>query len=352
MKRQLPFAVAIIAALALVTSCSSVAPPAASVNSTEISRSEFQRDLDALAGNKQLVKYYKGQGLELVPSGGGFDSASGAAWLSSIVSQVIVDKAFSDRDLKVTKADVAAAKKELAESQTFGGPKVFAKFPKWFQTELAERQARASALGASLPKPEAPPEAELRTLFDEQGAAFCPSGKIVGHVLVETSEEASAVKTALADGGDFAAIAKEKSIDKGSGAQDGLLTCIDSQDWGKYDQAFRDAAVATEVGTISEPVKTQFGYHLITVKDFTFENARPFLEAVVARQTENPVSVLVNSKLDKAKLKVDPRFGRVVRDAKGTRIDPPKKSETRRKPTTPSTTPDSKAPQGGTTQTT
>ena len=82
------------------------------------------------------------------------------------------------------------------------------------------------------------------------------------HILVATEEEAKEIIKELKDGGDFAAIAKEKSTDTASGAEGGDLGWFSV---GKMVEEFNDAAYALEVNTISEPVKSDFGYHIIEV---------------------------------------------------------------------------------------
>lgn len=347
MKRLLPLLAAVLGAAVLASGCSSTTRPvAASVNGTEITRQDLDDDLDALAQNEDFVKYYEDQGVELVPASGGFAAPSSSAWLSSLVSQAVVDDEVDRRGLEVTNADRTEAEQAIAQSETFGGTKIFGKFPKWFREELAQRQARTAALAASLAEETQATETELRSIYEQNREAFCPSGRLVAHILVATPEEATAVETELAAGADFAELARTRSTDTGSGPVGGLLTCIDSQEWAQYDQTFREGAAALEIGEISQPVQTQFGYHVITVKDFTFENARPFLEAAV-QQNQNPVSTFVNRKLAKAKLRVDPRYGKVVRDAQGTRIEPPTAPEPRTRPS-PETTSSTTPLQGGT----
>ena len=70
-------------------------------------------------------------------------------------------------------------------------------------------------------------------------------------------------------------VAQQVSTDTGSAAQGGLLMCqVDSAQWSQLDATFRAGAEATPVGTLSAPVQTQFGYHVIEVLDLTRENAR------------------------------------------------------------------------------
>lgn len=84
------------------------------------------------------------------------------------------------------------------------------------------------------------------------------------HILVETEEEAKAVIVELDGGADFAELARERSTGP-SGASGGELPPFQA---GQMVPEFSDAAFAMEVGTYSsEPVKTQFGFHVIKVED-------------------------------------------------------------------------------------
>jgi parvulin-like peptidyl-prolyl isomerase len=82
------------------------------------------------------------------------------------------------------------------------------------------------------------------------------------HVLVETEEEANAVYERLQNGEDFATVAREVSQDTGSAERGGDL---DWQPRSFFVKEFGDAAFTQEIGEIGEPVKTDFGYHIIQV---------------------------------------------------------------------------------------
>ena len=83
------------------------------------------------------------------------------------------------------------------------------------------------------------------------------------HILVQTEEEAKELLAKLEDGADFAELAKEYSM------------CPSKRDGGDLKffgkgmmvKPFEDAAFALEVGQVSEPVETQFGWHLIKLTD-------------------------------------------------------------------------------------
>ena len=82
-----------------------------------------------------------------------------------------------------------------------------------------------------------------------------------------TEEEALAkaqeIRKKLVDGGDFAALAKEESDDVGSGSNGGDLGTFGH---GRMVPAFETVAFSIPVGQISDPVKSQFGYHIIKVE--------------------------------------------------------------------------------------
>jgi parvulin-like peptidyl-prolyl isomerase len=82
------------------------------------------------------------------------------------------------------------------------------------------------------------------------------------HILVETEEEANAAYERLQNGEDFAAVAREVSQDSASAERGGDL---DWQPRSFFVKEFGDAAFTQEIGEIGEPVKTEFGYHIIQV---------------------------------------------------------------------------------------
>jgi len=82
------------------------------------------------------------------------------------------------------------------------------------------------------------------------------------HILVATEEEAAQVLTRVAAGEDFAAVAKEISLDKSSGQNGGDLGWFGR---GQMVAPFEDAVFALELNQLSAPVKTDFGYHIIQV---------------------------------------------------------------------------------------
>jgi peptidyl-prolyl cis-trans isomerase C len=106
----------------------------------------------------------------------------------------------------------------------------------------------------------------IKTVYDADLKAHPPQAEIKArHILLKTEDEAKAVITQLQGGGDFAAIAKAKSIDTVSGKDGGELG------WFSKDmmvKEFADAAFNMQRGDVSKvPVKSQFGFHVIQIED-------------------------------------------------------------------------------------
>ncbi|MYZ49539.1 peptidylprolyl isomerase [Propylenella binzhouense] len=121
-------------------------------------------------------------------------------------------------------------------------------------------------------------DADVKAEYDKQVASYEPQDEVhARHILVETEDEAKAIIAELDKGGDFAAIAKEKSKDPGSAENGGDLGFFRK---GQMVPAFEEAAFALEPGSYSKaPVKSQFGWHVIEVEEKR-KTAPPPLEQV------------------------------------------------------------------------
>ena len=80
------------------------------------------------------------------------------------------------------------------------------------------------------------------------------------HILVEKHSEAIILLERIQKGEKFGKLAKEFSLDSGSAKRDGSLGYFGR---GKMVKEFEKSAFSLQTGQISEPVKTQYGYHII-----------------------------------------------------------------------------------------
>lgn len=105
----------------------------------------------------------------------------------------------------------------------------------------------------------------IQQYYDANKASLAEPEQVkASHILVSTEELANEIKAKLAAGEDFAELAKQYSTDEKSKESGGELGYFKK---GDIVQEFADVAFSLEVGKISDPVKTDYGYHLIKVED-------------------------------------------------------------------------------------
>jgi peptidyl-prolyl cis-trans isomerase C len=109
------------------------------------------------------------------------------------------------------------------------------------------------------------------------------------HILVVSEDEAKAILAQLKGGADFVALAKEKSKDPGSAESGGDLGYFTKE---QMVPEFAEVAFKLDKGQLSDPVKTQFGWHIIKVEDKrikptpTFEQVKPQIENYIAHRAQ------------------------------------------------------------------
>lgn len=107
-------------------------------------------------------------------------------------------------------------------------------------------------------------EADVQALYDEQFGSVDPDPEFnASHILVETEAEAQALIAELDDGADFAELAREHSTGP-SGPNGGNLGWFGL---GQMVPPFEEAVVALEPESVSAPVETQFGWHVIRLNE-------------------------------------------------------------------------------------
>jgi foldase protein PrsA len=231
---------------------------------------------------------------------------TGAAAVDALIREKIVDQAMKTAGLTVSNQEIDDAINKI--KQQIGGEEQF-------QSALAQanmtveslRQNQAFRLKITkiLSKDIVVDDATLKKYFDENIAQFDKRQVHARHILVASEQEAKDVKAQLDKGGDFAAIAKEKSTDTSNKDQGGDLGFFG---FGKMDPEFEKAAFALKKGEISGPVQSSFGFHIIQVVDTsgtapTFDAVKADVKAAyMDAQVQEKAPQWLTEQQDKAKI--------------------------------------------------
>jgi peptidyl-prolyl cis-trans isomerase C len=138
------------------------------------------------------------------------------------------------------------------------------------------------------------PEA-ARKLYEETVKSVPAEQEVrARHILVENEDEAKAIATRVKGGEDFAKVAGEVSKDPGSKTDGGDLGFFTKD---RMVEPFAEAAFKLEPGQISDPVKSQFGWHVIRVEEKrnkpapTFEETKDQVESYLGRKAQQDLIV-------------------------------------------------------------
>lgn len=306
--------VAVPLALLTLAGCSTVKPSALRVGDTRVSRDDLEVDLKAyetLIVNLQPTAADRASMADRIHTkangGKAWNPAYTAFILSNRIRSIATDAAYTragNRTIGVTK-DIRAT-----VTETMGGPKSFGLLPKAIQ----ERELRLAAQPAALVL------AKVKTYGTPEQFFKANTGRFVTeactrHILVGTKPEAEATRQRIEAGADFAAEARSTSTDKGSGANGGDLGCGDPA---QFVPEFAQAARTLKVGELSQPIQTQFGFHLLEVKsrraaDFASSKDK-IAAAMTAKAQEDAQADVMTAAKD---ISVDPAFGTIAPDQSG-----------------------------------
>jgi peptidyl-prolyl cis-trans isomerase C len=143
------------------------------------------------------------------------------------------------------------------------------------------------------------PEA-MRKLYDDTVKNLTPEQEVrARHILVESEDEAKKALARVKGGEDFAKIAADLSKDPGSKGDGGDLGFFTKE---RMVQPFSEAAFKLEPGQVSEPVKSQFGWHVIKLEEKRMQQTPPFeemkeqVEAYLTRKTQQDLILALREK--------------------------------------------------------
>jgi len=164
--------------------------------------------------------------------------------------------------------------------------------------DSAKRDILAQLAVQSLIKDVKADDAEVKSFYDENTDKFMGAESVSArHILVEDEAKCNEIKSEIEAGKSFEDAAKEYSSCPSS-AQGGDLGAFGH---GQMVPEFDTAAFEAELNAIVGPVKTQFGYHLITVYDKKEATVTPFedvKDSITAQLTQRKQAEVYNAKVE------------------------------------------------------
>lgn len=138
-------------------------------------------------------------------------------------------------------------------------------------------------------------EAEARQYYEANQQLFNnPGGMRIYHILVDTEQQADQIIAQIQQGADFAALAAQYSLDPGSKANGGDVGLVNKDT--NFVPEFKQAALALQPGQLStQPVQSQYGYHVIKAGERQAAGVAPFAEV-----KEQLMDQLASDQKDKA----------------------------------------------------
>jgi peptidyl-prolyl cis-trans isomerase C len=172
----------------------------------------------------------------------------------------------------------AAEGKKVADQKEFKGRLAFIRNKLLMET-LLQQEGKAALTPAAMKK-----------VYDEAVKQMSNEQEVrARHILVPTEDEAKAVLAEVKKGTDFAELARQKSKDPGAAAEGGDLGYFGKE---QMVPEFAEVAFKLDKGQVSDPVKTQFGWHIIKVEDKRtkpvpeFDKVKDQIETYVTRKAQ------------------------------------------------------------------
>ena len=280
----------VIAALAL-TACGSGGSGggvAATVNGTDITVADVEA-LIVSEGDAEIPKA---------------DFAGALGFL--VQQQVVSDAAETELGIVIPEEEITAEATALFEESANGQTREEFLEAQQITEELLQKFAHSQLLVGEISESlqadvEGPTEEEIDTAISAAEANYCAS-----HILVATEQEANDVLARIEAGEDFAALAAELSTDTGSGAQGGDLGCSTPD---VYDPAFAAALTAAEVGVPTDAFESQFGFHVILLRDDELPTEEEAIETLTATAANEALNSWFTDQFEAAEVTVDETYG-------------------------------------------
>ncbi|KAB2496414.1 foldase protein PrsA [Priestia endophytica] len=191
---------------------------------------------------------------------------NGAAAVDTLITEKIIDKEAEKEDIKITAKQVNQELDDLKEQ--YGGEDTFNQTLEASGVSLSslKEDIKKNKEIEELLRPSIKiTEKEMKEYFNENKDSFAQAAQVkASHILVDDEKTAKEMKEKLDKGEDFATLAKKYSTDTATSESGGELGYFEE---GTMTDEFDKKAFSMKKGEISDPVKTDYGYHIIKVED-------------------------------------------------------------------------------------
>ena len=232
----------------------------------------------------------------------------GSDAINQLVGQMLLEQAIEEYEIDIdglVEDEINGITEELGGEYYLG---YFLQQNGITEAELRENMRVELALKEIAIKDVVVSDDEVEEYFESHASEFDVPEKIrASHILVDSKDYAQDIKTQIDEGADFFKIAKANSLDEGSSDAGGDLGYFMR---GDMIQEFEDAAFSLEIGEVSEPVESMYGYHIIKLVDripeqkATLDNSRALVEVVIKESKAKSYEEVLDEMFENATIEV------------------------------------------------
>jgi foldase protein PrsA len=293
------------------------------VGDREIPKSEYDRLLS------QAEATYEAREQEFPAAGTPEFAQLRTALVRSLVEQAQFEIAAEELDIEVTDEELSKRLDELKQEFFDGDDEKYQEeLDKQGLTEeqvlkdLRTRMLSEKVFEKVTSEVEVTP-ADVEAYYNENKAQFeQPASREVRHILVKSKAKAEDIHRQLENGGNFAKLARQFSTDTASKQEGGKFTAQKGATVAPFDKV----AFQLETGELSEPVKTQFGWHIIEAVGDVEEASTQALADVEEQISTTLLEEKKNTRINEWVQELKDRFADQIAYAPG--FEPPPESET------------------------
>jgi foldase protein PrsA len=292
--------------LAVLASCGSAEAPAATLGTTDVTDVQLQHEMSVfgfLAGlNQQPCGTADGDETE--------DAACARFALTNLIQEHFVTEYALANEIAVTDEQVAATVAQLDESLGAKAVNDQLTANDLTRSDLDDLARRILLFGRvqTAVATDATSDAELEQQFQDDIASYTTVQ--VDHILVETKAEADDVYAQVTAPGateqDFLDLAKEVSIDPTAADNSGSLGSAVAS---TYVPPFQTAILEMEPGEISEPVKTEFGWHVIRMVKKQVASFDEVKQQLIDSTASTVFNEWLHDEIDAGNVDINPKYG-------------------------------------------